>query len=146
MIELRFERSNTCISRAIRVLTFSEWSHVDLVLPDRRLLGAVAPRGVMIRNAYDTHPSDIRVGFVFCNDAITQRVHEFCARQVGKPYDWLALAGWLARRRWDDHDAWFCSELIAAAFQYAGYPLLQVDEATRITPRDLALAPAIQWA
>ena len=53
-------------------------------------------------------------------------------------HDWGGVIGIGFRRRWHDHDAWFCSELIAAAFADAGEPLVRVD-AWRITPRDLYL-------
>lgn len=56
--------------------------------------------------------------------------------QVGKPYDWLGVAGIGFRRRWQDEDAWFCSELVAWAFAEAGTPLFR-EHAWRITPRDI---------
>lgn len=37
--------------------------------------------------------------------------------QVGKPYDWTALAGIFFRRDWSEDDSWFCSEL-SETFRY----------------------------
>lgn len=42
------------------------------------------------------------------------------------------------RRRWQDNDAWFCSELVAWAFEAGGRSLFR-EHAWRITPRDLYL-------
>ena len=56
--------------------------------------------------------------------------------QIGKPYDWQGVAGIGFRRRWQDEDAWFCSELVAWAFAEAGTPMFR-EHAWRITPRDI---------
>jgi uncharacterized protein YycO len=61
----------------------------------------------------------------------------WAAAQVGKPYDLTALFGWLSGRDWQEEDSWFCSELVAAAFDKAGSPLFREGTMSRVTPQHL---------
>ncbi len=66
----------------------------------------------------------------------------FAHAQVGKPYDYTAIAGFLARRDWREDDSWFCSELQAAAFEAGRRPLLNPTiSINRISPGLLELSP-----
>lgn len=58
--------------------------------------------------------------------------------QIGKPYDWLGVLGIGLHRNWQADDSWFCSELVAWAFEAAGSPLFRAPH-WRITPQDLFL-------
>lgn len=142
MIVLLFSNQRDLLSRAIRIATWSNWSHVALVDGDR-VIEALAPRGVQINDT----------------DHVTMRSHEYAlvdlpcrdpeavltaaASQAGKPYDYTALLGMALRRNWQEDDAWFCSELIAWAFAQAGEPLFRPEVMRRVTPQHLwMLAPA----
>ena len=64
-----------------------------------------------------------------------ETIREFLIAQEGKKYDWLAVARFVTRRKVAPHHAarrWFCSELAAAAFEWAGVPLL------RMAPQEIA--------
>ncbi len=66
-----------------------------------------------------------------------QAFHEFMLAQVGRRYDLLGLVGFMALRAdIQERDAWFCSELIAAAARAARIPLFNWDEVlpAQITP------------
>lgn len=54
--------------------------------------------------------------------------------QVGKPYDWTALAGMVVHRNWQEDDAWFCSELAEACITLFGVPRFRASMSL-ITPR-----------
>jgi cell wall-associated NlpC family hydrolase len=76
-----------------------------------------------------------------CRDP--QAVIAAAASQIGKPYDYTAILGLGLRRDWQEEDAWFCSELVAWAFQHAGEPLFRAECLRRVTPQHLwMLAPA----
>lgn len=137
MITVQFSRKRDPFSALIRWFTWSQYSHVDLVLPDGRLLGATALRGVDIRE-----PEDFEAVKRFTVDAPTD-VLKLASLQVGKPYDWPGIFGIVGRHDWQDPSRWFCSELVAWAFQSAGVPLLRGDRSHRITPRDLLLSPLL---
>lgn len=137
MITLQFSTKTSLSSRLIRWATWSAFSHVDLVLPDGRLLGATARRGVSIRN-----PEPVARLVRFTIDA-PSAVIDVASTQLGRPYDWSGILGWGLRRDWQEDDSWFCSELIAWAFDAAGCPLLRARNSWRITPRDLLLSPLL---
>jgi uncharacterized protein YycO len=64
-------------------------------------------------------------------------------QQIGKPYDFLAVAAMPFRRDWRDDKRWFCSELAIAGFEQAGIDLLNITHLNRVTPRDLYLSPLL---
>jgi len=57
--------------------------------------------------------------------------------QIGKKYDWTALIGIPFHRDWSEADSWFCSELVAWAFDQGGTPLFAKDKIHRVTPGHL---------
>lgn len=137
MITLEFSYRGGMAGRLVRATTWSWASHVDFVLPDGRLLGAVPGGGVSRRDwapavraeryAADCHPL----------------VLDIALDQLGKPYDWLGVLGVGLHHDWRSTGRWFCSELVAWAFAKAGKPLLIADQIDRITPRDLLLSPVL---
>ncbi|MGO9998991.1 MAG: hypothetical protein ACLPKW_14805 [Acetobacteraceae bacterium] len=146
MIRLRFVYNSDWSSKAIALFSRGWPSHVDAMLPDGRLLGARSdliggmPRGVQAR------PGDYDPGAhseVISLDADPRTEHNFYAflhTQIGKPYDWRAIVAFAFDRVWRNPDAWFCSELQAAALEAAGYFFAPLSErANKITPRDLLL-------
>ena len=64
--------------------------------------------------------------------------------QVGKPYDETAILAFALNRDWRETDAWFCSELAAAALEAAGvFPYKLAASENKITPEDLFLAVSV---
>src|SRR6185312_12416531 len=123
MIAFRFVKHNTLLSKAICAVTWSPYSHVDIVLPEG-LLGAL-PDGVKIREyGYDGGGGDY-----FGMDHFTPQEEEdmlaFWRLQVYKPYDFHAVAGVLLHHDWRDTSKWYCSELAFAGPSQIGKPLLR---------------------
>lgn len=138
MITLQFSTQQKPGSWLIRKFTWSDFSHVDFVLPDGQLLGARGDGGVQIRR-----PEPFHRAARFTVDAPCY-VLDHAKSQIGKPYDWGAIMGFVVKHDWQDKNAWFCSELVAWSFQAAGVPLLRSRELYRITPRDLLLSPYLR--
>ena len=138
MITLQFSTTSSWSSQLIRWATWSPYSHVDLLLPGGWLLGATATHGVSVRP--QVAERGLRRFEVDAPDAVL----EAALSQRGRPYDWTGVLGWGVRRPWQRQDAWFCSELIAWAFEAAGQPLLRAQDLWRITPRDLLLSPLLK--
>ena len=128
------------ISWAIRFSTRSWCSHVEFVLDDGSTLGAHAAGGVLHR-PYAHNPR----GHVERYTApMIDAAYEVALTQVGKRYDFSAITGIALDRNWRDPSRWFCSELVAAAFESVDAPLLNpAAQVWRITPRDLLLSLAI---
>ena len=121
------------------------YSHVDTVLPDGRLLGARsdevggAPAGVQIRDpGYVGSNLVLRID-VASSDEQAKIYYDFVRSQIGKPYDEQAILAFVAGRNWQDPEAWFCSELVAAGLEYASIVLPLAAPTAKITPADLIL-------
>lgn len=142
MIELRFVNGTGLVSKFIEFWTWGEWSHVDIKTP-YGWLGARANGGVKIRpwNYCDYDSQEIRVIRL---DAVTEHnIMKWFYSQIGKPYDFMAVAGMPFRRDWTDDKRWFCSEMVIAGFTYQGVDLLNIKHLNRVTPRDLYLSPLL---
>ncbi len=145
MITLQFSASDDCESRAIRWLTFSWASQVDVVFADDVLVGALPGRGVCLHSPPAGNYRRVERYNVLVP---SPPIYRFLRRQLGKPFDWTAMFG-VPRRDWRKANAWFSSELVAAAFEQAGAPLLSAPATRglrRITPRDLLLSPRLRPA
>lgn len=139
MITWQFSTDNDIGSFLIRFGTRSDWSHVDAVLPDGSLLGALPQDGVQIRPP-NYAPLTASLTVSLDTDCETQ-FYEILKSQIGKPYDWRAVVSFaFGDRDWQEADSWFCSELQVWAIMQCGFfkaPLLIPTD--RISPRDQLL-------
>lgn len=119
----------------IRAVTWSDWSHVAII-DGEEVIEATWPavRVVPLADVLAKH-SRFAVADIPCQDPAA--VIAAARSQIGKPYDLTALFGMLARRDWQEADAWFCSELVAWAFDQAGSPLFRREALYSITPQHL---------
>lgn len=144
MIVLQLVTTNDISSRLIRYGTWSDYSHVDFVLPNGQLLGAHLNGGVQAREPnYETFTKKLRA-------VVDAPDHVLVAAmsQIGKKYDWTAITDFVTRkkRNWREDDSWFCSELVAWAFEIARFPILNTAvDMWRITPRDILLSPLVSY-
>lgn len=142
MITIQFSTTKQFASKAISFLTWSWASHVDFVMPDGQLFGALALEN---GGGVQFHPVEKQYTRIerYTIDA-PDDVLKYALEQKGKPYDWAGILGIVARNRsWEDDDKWFCSELVAYSFMKAGVPLLN-ETSYRITPRDLLISPLLK--
>lgn len=133
-IRLQFSAQDKIGSRLICWWTWSDYSHVDFVLSSGKLLGARGD-GVKIRDPYPTKRKLIVE--VEASEDVLLAAHS----QIGKPYDYTAMLGFIVKRDWQETDSWFCSELLAWAFEHGGKPLIRADGIYKVAPRDLLLSP-----
>lgn len=148
MIKLRFIQENNIGSWAIRFWTWSPWSHVEFLIDniDNLPAGYLSARedGVQLRPLDYCKPTKEIFGTINCSSEIAAKVLDFAISQIGKPYDFTALLSFVIHRDWLEPDSWICSELVAASFAQAEYPLLDAFELNRISPRDIMLSPLIK--
>jgi uncharacterized protein YycO len=141
LITLQFSTQPGWQSAFIRFATWSDWSHVDVLLEDGTLLGSRMDGGVKIRPA---NYANFSKKALYQIDAPAE-VMDFAKKQVGLPYDSTGIINFGAHRDWRQPDSYFCSELIAAAFEAGNLPLLNPDTpSSRISPRDLTLSPLLK--
>lgn len=142
LVTLQFAAENDMISAAIRLHTCSDFSHVDLVMPDGSgLLGARSDGGVQIRQpGYANFSKVVQVRYRVANLAAGMA---WITQQIGKPYDYECIAGILLHRDWREDDSWICSELQARFSEIAGTPWLNFNfmRANWVSPADLMLSP-----
>lgn len=125
MIRLRFVLGKGRASRLIAIFSAGHLSHVDVKMPNGRLLGARSDNvgggdGVLERPDPYEKVSKI-VYFEITATADQEAIFfAFLHAQLGKPYDHLAIIGFIWNRNWRDDDAWYCSEVVAAALEEAG--------------------------
>lgn len=137
------------ISMAIRYSTRSWASHaefIDLSLGNAlaETLGARSNGGVKIRPGCIDHYSRIEQ---FTAPKI-EEAYRWALTQSGKKYDYSAISGIAFDRNWRDPRKWFCSELVAAAFEAVEAPILSTrpsSQTWRVTPRDLLLSRQLVW-
>lgn len=139
-VRLLFSTTRLPLSVAIRAFTWSRWSHVAIVDCDS-VIEAVALHGVRRAPLADAlaRSADFAIADLPARDP--QAVIEAAASQLGKPYDYSALAGLALRRDWQSDDAWFCSELVAWAFDTAGQALVRPEFRRRVYPQHLWMLP-----
>lgn len=142
-VSLLFTRPPGLLGAAIRAFTWSRWSHVALI-DGYEAIEARAPDGVIVTETEQLLLRDQVFELVELPCRNPEAVRAAAASQFGKPYDYTALLGLALRRDWQEEDAWFCSELIAWAFEQSGEPLFRRECLRRVTPQHLwMLGPAI---
>jgi len=135
-IALLFSTTANPFSGLIRAFTWSSWSHVSIIDGDT-VIEAAALHGVRRVPVLDAINRASRGEVVEFQCQDPERIIAAAASQIGKPYDYTALIGLGLRRDWQESDSWFCSELVAWAFQEAGEPIFRADAMHRVTPEHL---------
>lgn len=142
---VRYITQNDPVSVMIRAVTYSMWSHAEIVLPDNTYLGAHASGGVMIRSADYCKPTRERRYTIPVTDEALATMLAFAHAQVGKPYDFKAIFGLALHQPWATADRWFCSELVTATADAGNLTMLNVqrDYVKLITPDMSHLSPLL---
>jgi len=145
-VTVGFCRGGGIFSRAIEWFGAGYYSHVTTLLPDRqyvidaRLNGGVARRPL-------SYLKNVRIDWytLVCNPAEQAKVYSFLYSQIGKKYDVQGIVdfvtGYNRDANWSKRSAWFCDELAAASWIYAGIAKRPFPEMPvfRITPGGSAL-------
>jgi uncharacterized protein YycO len=115
-------RAHSVGSLAIRARLWENWSHAAVLLPNGDVIDATFKAGGVRRRRFDDvlkHASAHKVLRLPVPDEVSAMA--FLHQQLGKPYDWRAILGWVTSDRdWADDSAWFCFELVAAAAKAGG--------------------------
>ena len=130
---LRFCACDDLCSQLIRFWTYSRFSHVEILEPETGMVIGAMPDGVKVRDLdYDGKARHLYAR-VLVKDK--KAVLDFMRSQYKKPYDFMAIVGFLVHRNWRDPQRWFCSELVTAALEAGGCFLFnQEAQLNRITP------------
>lgn len=134
------------VSMPIRWNTRCPWSHAGFYLSaSHAYLSAQLRGGVRVRWTDGIKYPEKFSAIAFYTAPKVEEAYNWARGQVGKPYDWTAITGLALNRNWREDDSWFCSELVAAAFEAVGAPLFAEGMcAWRVTPRDLTTSLAVK--
>lgn len=143
MIVLRFSSTNSIGAKLIKFGTWSWCSHVDIELPNGKCIGALPHGGVQIRsNDYDKDEADRIERYCIETSLVDeQKIYDFAKSQIGKPYDFSAILGFVVRENWESPNKWFCSEFVESTLRQVDCGLIRTTyDAWRITPKDLLIS------
>lgn len=143
-MKLVFTSGEGIAGAVTRWWTWDKVGHVAAEIEPGLFLDATPSRGVA--KHCDLAGTIIAEYRVMVPDRTIEEAVWWAAMQAGARYDWSAIYGMPFRRDWHDPRKWFCSELWAAAFEYAGEPLLRATHLDRVTPRDLRMSPLLRPA
>ena len=142
-------RGRSLVSLAIRFQTRSLYSHSAIMdLDNGETYEAWHRGGVLLSpDPFAAHSRRTYIDvFSIKGGYDAQLLRHFLDNQLGKKYDFLAVARFLTRRRARDNTKWFCSELVAAAFNHAGLDLLNPRaHHALLSPRDIGLSPHLRY-
>lgn len=128
---------------AIKYITWSHYSHCGIVI-NGYYYDAKPSKGVEKLSVNDI-PRDYDLFGVTVTDLQYEKIQLFLDAQVGKPYDFIGIARFILRTPpSQNHNEWFCSSLIFAAFLAAGIRLLG-EKDYKITPASLPESPYLKY-
>ena len=148
-------------SKLIKWRSWSEYSHAswidvarprllkdDIISPLSHVFEAWIPDGVVERqNISDGHTKGTPIDLfdIQLTDGERQALMRFLRMQIGQKYDYRGVLKFMSRREGQTPDAWFCSELIFAAFQHICRPLLLRIPTWKVAPGMLAYSPLLKF-
>lgn len=138
-MKLLFTRRHHIGSVGIRLVTWSLYSHVDLIISPTRVIGATAFRGVGVDLLEHRLAAATKALIMDVPVLSTADVEHFAYSQLKKPYDWSGVIGIGLHRNWQEDDSWSCAEFVAAALRYGGANLFDDAYHHRITPQHLLM-------
>lgn len=133
------------LSKLIEWETRSKYSHAAIVQSDGGVIESVEGLGVhrLPRMEDVVLPDRIDLFTVLgLTEAGERAVEVFLGQQLGLPYDWPDLTGFITRTfQQEARGAWFCSELAFAAIEAGGVTLLRDIPPYQVSPGTLSLSP-----
>ena len=141
-IDIILSRSNLLFSKAIRRYTDSDWSHGGILINPTTVLESTFTHGGVKLASIDVFKSRATATRII-QVPVPDRTAAIAAgmTQLNKPYDYTAIAGILAnKRRWQEDDMWFCTELCAYVVQSGGALYFAPADIPLITPQRLLVA------
>lgn len=135
------------LSRAIRWWTRTEFSHVGVERANGNFLEAWTHGVRMVADYATDHARGTPVEWYRiegAKPAQREAMERFIVSQLGKPYDYRGLFGFISRKDYTDNpDKWFCSELVFQACKVAGIDLLARVPAYKVSPGAIWTSPRL---
>ena len=138
-------QGKSLLSRLIRWRTWSKFSHAAWIKTDGSVIEAWSPGGVRLVDNLSTRHTPGTTVLVYDVPGVNREVVEaFLVKQIGKPYDYWNILGFVFRGKIHDPHKWICSELVFAALLAGGVRVLNAP-AWKVSPGDLSLSPVLTF-
>ncbi len=112
-IQLIFSNSKLPLSPFIRFVTWSDWSHVGLLVDGNLVIeSTISQKGVKTATVQDFKLRAKNWAIYDLQVNHPQAVLNAALTQIGRPYDKTGILGVGLHRDWQEEDSWFCSELV----------------------------------
>ena len=135
-------RGISATSRVIEWFTHGAYSHAAWVCADGTVVSALAGQGVIRTPDLDAAHTDGTPIEIYSVPGVDYaRADAWAATQLGKPYDYRGLFGYLTRKDYQNPAAWFCSEYVFQIVRAGGVELLARVESWQVVPTLLACSP-----
>ncbi len=133
--------SDNFVGAAIRTATGEPASHVALYIGEGEVIEAILEGTVRRPLANVLQETYYATGYRYRGLTTSQQaaIRSFAIAQVGTPYDLLAIASLQNRQ---DSSAWFCSELVFAAYDAAG---IHLGDPTTSSPGDVITMSGFEY-
>lgn len=114
-------RRSTIFGRVIGWWTKGEYSHAELRFSDGWCFSSnLQGRSGTGFNMLRTTPDRYHAVLIECDSETEAKVRKFCIDHVAQPYDWHGVLAYVFPWAKDKQNAWYCSEICAAALINAG--------------------------
>lgn len=135
-LRLIFSSSKMPLSPLIRFVTWSQWSHVALIINDSQVIESTLSRGGVKIDTLENFKARAKNWAVKEYPCVNpEGIIRYCITQLNKPYDKTALVGISLHRNWQEDDAFVCSELIGVGSVMALCEYFDSEVMHRITPQ-----------
>lgn len=132
-IPVIFARNNSGISRAIRAVTWSNWSHVGIVSRcGNYVFESIGGHKVVLTPIDDFKARYDLTHQCYLPTRNADKSYDLALSKIGKEHDKGAVFGILLRSNLEDPDKWSCSEYVAYCIGFFRSELMW-----RITPECL---------
>ena len=136
------------ISKVIKFLTHSKYSHVEFLLEDEFTVGSREFEGVKIRRLSEFKSPEVYNFIDLCtgnpkplNDLENEVLWDFISKNLNAPYDYKGIIGYLLNKP-NMHlaNAWFCSEFIFFGCEKVDRKLSNREKSFYVSPGDIAVS------
>lgn len=144
--QIRFVTDHDFVSWAIRKVTFSEFSHVELVTDEGTYIGAHARGGIKERvDDPDDLPTFERRYSLPCTQAQKDKIFAYARSKIGTKYNFRDIFGLLIHSNFSSPNRLICSMFVFEAALAGGIQMLNVlpRYSNLVTPDTLHLSPLL---
>lgn len=144
--DIVFVRNSGLLSRTIRSVTKSDWSHVAVYIGEGKVIDTDAFRNVSIHDLSEFETWEAR-RYEGLTDQQIRDIVSYMVERLNQPYDYFQILGFFIEAIFRFDNVWYmkdkytCGSLIDWAFLSAGIDLVPWKKDGDVWPEDLYRSP-----